>query len=140
MGPRLQHRAGGIFGLVAFLREHGEAVEYHLLTLGLRLDELGSGRLSWRDLWVVCSQAPPGSAIHRSVDPERAAWASGESNAWLLALVADALADGNWQRQGKPNARKPDPVPRPGEKKKGAVFGSEPIKVSEFDEWWDSAA
>lgn len=139
MGARLQHQHGGIVGLVEFLSEHGEAVEYQLITLGLRLEWLATDRLSWRDLWVIVTQAQPGSPIHRAVDPERAAWASGETNAWLMALVADLLADGNWQRQGKKNARRPDPVPRPGEKKKGAVFGSEPIKVSEFDEWWESA-
>ncbi|MDI3330128.1 MAG: hypothetical protein QJR09_05245 [Micrococcus sp.] len=140
MGPRLQHRPGEIFGLVGFLRDHGEAVEYHLLTLGLKLEQLGTDALSWRDLWVIITRAPAGSAIHRSVDPEAAAWASGEINAWLFAAAVDLLAHGNWQRQGKRNARKPEPVPRPGEKSKGAVFGADPIPVSEFDAWWESAA
>lgn len=140
MGPGVQYRTGGIFGLVGFLRDHGEAVEYHLLTLGLRLEWIGTDRLSWRDLWVVCSQAPPGSSIHRAVEPEKAAWASGEVMAWLMAAQIDLLAHGNWQRQGKRNARKPEPVPRPGEKSKGTVLGADPIPVSEFDAWWDSAA
>lgn len=140
MGPCLQRGAGGILGLVGFLREHGGAVEYQLLTLGLRLEWLGTDRLSWRDLWVVVTQAPPGSAIHRAVEPEKAAWASGELDAWFLAAQVDLLAAGNWQRQGKNNARKPEPIQRPGEKKKGTVLGADPIPVSEFDAWWDAGA
>lgn len=96
--------------------------------------------MSWRDLWVIVRQAPAGSAIARSVDPEKAAWAGGEVTAHLLAAAVDLLAGGNWQRAGKKNAAKPKPVPRPGEKAKGTVIGADPIPAADFDEWWDNTA
>lgn len=44
--------------------------------------------------------------------------ASGGDHSWtneahLLALVADAIQFGNWQRVGDENATKPKPIPRP---------------------------
>lgn len=32
---------------------------------------------------------------------------------YLLAHVIDGVNTGNWQRQGKKGAKRPDPVPRP---------------------------
>jgi hypothetical protein len=45
----------------------------------------------------------------------------GEDVAWgedthLLASIFDVLAMANWQRQGKANAPRPKPLPRPGVK------------------------
>jgi len=42
----------------------------------------------------------------------------GDADGWtvdtyLLALVADGILAGNWQRQGKRSAKKPERVPRP---------------------------
>lgn len=69
MAGGLRDRPGGIAGLVQLLTEHGEAIEYDLLALGLRLDWLGSPDLTWRDLHVIISQAPAGSAIVRACVP-----------------------------------------------------------------------
>ena len=38
--------------------------------MGLRLDWLGTPALSWRDLWVIVQQSPPGSAIQRAALPD----------------------------------------------------------------------
>ena len=106
--------------------------------MGLRLDMIGTGLLSWHDLMVIIQRTPPGSPIHYSVDKEAAWWDSGQVVPYLLALVGDLLAAGNWQRAGKKNAPKPKPIQRPGDKPKGAVFGADPIPISEFDDWWNS--
>ena len=67
---------GGIRWLAGLIREPDtcEAVEYQLITLGLRLRQLGTAELSWRDLLVICRQAPEGSPIHRALDPEWSLW------------------------------------------------------------------
>lgn len=109
-----------------------------MLALGLRLDDVGTDRLSWRDLYVVVHQSGPRSALARALDPEAAAWASGEATAYLLAGVVDLLAMGNWQRQGKKNSPKPKPVPRPGSKATGTTYGADPIPVSDFEDWWSN--
>lgn len=103
--------------------------------MGLRLSDLGTPRLSWRDLLVIVNQSPPGSALWRSkaaaedVDP---AWGLQEQ---LLAGIFDVLRIGNWQRGGG-KGQKPRLMPRPGVES-GRVIGSDPIPISEFDHWWN---
>lgn len=139
MGRGVWSRAGGILSLADFVEEYRDALAYHLITLGLRLRWLGSSRLTWEDLRVIVAQSPPGSPLHRAKDDTRAAWDSGAVSAYLLAVIADQIAGGNWQRAGRKNAPKPKPIERPGDNKKGTVLGSEPVKISEFDEWWENA-
>jgi hypothetical protein len=138
-GSKPNH-SGGIAGLALILADHGEAVEYDLLALGLRLDDLGTERLSWRDLFVVIHRAGPTSALMREVQPELSAWASGFVLADLLAHAVDLLAGGNWQRAGKKTAPKPKPIPRPGKKVEAQKYGSKPIPVKDFDDWWNGAS
>lgn len=57
--------------------------------------------------------------------------------AYLLALVADAVNAGNWQRGGG-KGPKPQPIERPSEKK-SVTFGSAPIAIKDFNDWWDGA-
>lgn len=106
---------GGIIGLVRLLEEHGEAIEYELLTVGKHIDDLGTRRLSWRDLKVVATQAPPKGALHRALDPEGWAWSS---DTYLIAGLIDLGAVANWQRAGDKHRARPTPLPRPGEKAK----------------------
>jgi hypothetical protein len=105
---------GGIVGLVRLLNEHGEAIEYELLTIGRNLEHLGTRHLSWRDLKVVVNQAPPGGALHRSLDPKGWAWGA---DTYMLAGLVDLTAAANWQRAGDKHKKRPDPLPRPNEKK-----------------------
>lgn len=106
---------GGILGLLRLLEEHGEAIEYELLTIGKHIDHLGTRRLSWRDLLVVVKQAPPQGALHRALDPEGWGW---DVNSYLLAADVDTLMVANWQRAGDKRKKRPDPILRPGQKKK----------------------
>lgn len=130
---------GGIAGLCCLLADHAEAIEFDLLTMGLRLDDLGTLALSWRDLYVIVHSLGPSSALMRKVQPELAAWASGMVLADLLAHAVDLLAGGNWQRAGKRTAPKPKPIPRPGKQAESTKYGSEPIPVKDFDNWWNGA-
>lgn len=106
---------GGIIGLVRLLTDHDEAIEYELLTVGKHIDDLGTRRLSWRDLKVVITQAPPKGALHRALDPKGWDWSSGT---YLLAGLIDLGAVANWQRAGDKHRARPTPLPRPGEKAK----------------------
>jgi hypothetical protein len=73
---------------------------------------------------------PDDSALARAVIGPSASWSV---EAHLLALVHDAVAAGNWQRQGKQNASKPPPLPRPGVADKGRKkFGSVSYEPADF--------
>jgi hypothetical protein len=111
----LRDHCGGILGLLRLLTEHGEAIEYELLTIGKHIDDLGTRRLSWRDLLVVVKQAPPQGALHRALDPEGWGWTV---DSYLLAADVDYAAAAAWQRAGDKRKKRPDPILRPGQKKK----------------------
>lgn len=121
--------SGGIRSLRELTASHGEAVEFDLIGLGLRLDWIGTERLSWRDLWVVVRQSPRASALFRSMHPEAADWGHSEH---LLAAVFDAVQINNWlTAQGKRHER-PRPLPRPGVTPEGKTYGSQPIPMHEM--------
>jgi hypothetical protein len=99
VGGGLRDGPGGIRGLHRLLTEYGEAVEYDLIALGLRLRWLGTEKLTWRDLLVIVRHSPHTSALAREVaGPEMTAWNTGAVTAWLLAMVTDLLQVANWQR------------------------------------------
>ncbi|ALY08800.1 tail assembly chaperone [Arthrobacter phage Nancia] len=124
---------GGIEALLELLREHRGAIEFTLLSMGKKLDWLGSDDLDWRELWMIISHTQMGSALAESIHGEQSRW---KVTDYLLAMVADALHDANWQRGGGKGAQ-PERVKRPGVKDKSTQsFGSEPIKISEFNDWW----
>lgn len=138
-----QGHDGGILGLDQLLDEHGEAVEYDLIALGLRLDDLGSERLTWRDLWVIVQHAPRESALARAVGGDDVVWGLTDH---LLATTIDVLNIANWQREnqgrkkGQTPTRKPKRMPRPGVEDETKSIGSEPIPIKDFDAWWDNVA
>lgn len=123
-----RHR-GGIAGLVRLLSEYGEAVEYDLITLGLRLDDLGTRRLSWRDLLVIVSNAPQHSALVRAKVGERSEWTLPVR---MLADIFDLLAGANWQRSGTKGNR-PKPYPRPVDPATVKKWGSGPKPIEEIN-------
>lgn len=135
MGRSVQGQPGGILGLCWLLDQHEEAIEYDLITLGLRLDDLGTPALSWRDLYVITRHLPRTSALRRALADGEEPW---QITDYLLALAVDALHGGNWQRAGKASAPKPKSIPRPGEQPTGSQYGSAPIPVAQFDSWWDN--
>ncbi|MCM6777274.1 DUF5361 domain-containing protein [Nocardia sp. CDC159] len=106
---------GGILSLAALIEEHSEAIEYDLIGLGLRLRQLGTEQLNWRDLKVVVTCSSPDSATARARYPEEHRW---QLCPMLLADMADSLRWLVWAKT--PDARygrnRPDPIPRPGVK------------------------
>lgn len=130
--------AGGIRSLRELIAEHKEAIEFDLIAHGLRLDWLGTERLSWRDLLVIIRQAPPGSALDRAQRPDDAGWGLSEQ---LLAMVVDNT---NWLVWAKTddaakNRNRPKPIPRPGVKPDGVTIGSGAIPIDEMAAFlgWD---
>lgn len=118
------------------LAKHREAIEYDLLMAGKSLDDLGTLALSWRDLRTLIRrwQRTAGTALSEAVQ----GYTMWSIEAQLLAEAVDTLRSGNWQRMQKKSAPKPKPIPRPWEKTKATRLGSEPIPISQFDDWWDS--
>lgn len=134
-----------------------QAVEYDLISLGLRLRDAGSKRLSWRDLYVIVNECPPTSAVARHLDPDGYEWGLSQH---LQALTVDALQVLAWQNSGK--GPPPQPFPRPGvdgyvslapepavvedtrdpwdENGTGGVFKGEAVSIDELNAWlgWDT--
>ena len=98
--------------LAWLLREHREAVEFELIRHGERLRRMGKGGLSWRDVWVICTHAPPKSPLAVALNPKMA-WDAAD---YLLAEIADAQRWLVWAKtkDGQRNRNAPKPIPRPG--------------------------
>lgn len=135
MARGLRGDRGGIAGLRELIRQHKEAVEYHLITLGLRLAWLGTTTLTWRDLLVIVKQAPAGSSIHRATAGEEAEWGLQEQ---LLAALFDTQQLLVWMQSedGAKGRNRPKPLQRPGvaaedEKR----LGSGGVDIVDMAEW-----
>jgi hypothetical protein len=85
---------------------------------------------------VIIQQQPVTSALTRSQNPDDFGWFRQEQ---LLALIADHLAAGNWQRGGGKKSKMPYPKPieRPGTRP--TRFGKDPIPLDDMAAWlgWD---
>lgn len=117
MAGALRHRSGGILSLLTLLDEHQEAVEYDLISLGLRLRDLGD-TFTWHDLKIVVGGLPQDSAVSRSILGPDYIW---DNLSQLLATAVDELRVANWMQTEdatkKFPANRPEPIPRPGLKK-----------------------
>ncbi|MEV0356368.1 DUF5361 domain-containing protein [Nocardia sp. NPDC050697] len=84
-----------------------------MITLGLRLRQLGTDDLSWRDLKVVVQGLPVGSALFRATHPDQHRWQLTEH---LLADVADSLRWLVWAKSddAQHGRGRPQPIRRPG--------------------------
>lgn len=133
MGGGVERLRGGIFGLLEFLDEHEAAYKIELLSYGYRYGELGDG-IPWDVAVAVANNPWPGKALAVSVHGEAALWSP---DTYLLAMQVDVLHSANWQRSGGKGPR-PKATKRPGDSA-GQKLGSEPIPMSEFDDWWESA-
>lgn len=123
----------GIEGLLATLDEYGEAVEYDLIALGLRLRDLGTDRLTWRDLLVVVRQAPQGSALARASIPAPLFGVAER----LALLIEHRLRVLIWQNSGGKGSA-PEPIPVPGDDADPVTgdmrWAPEPVSIDEMDE------
>lgn len=104
--------AGGILSLDVLIQEHSEAIEYDLISMGLRLRQLGTAELTWRDLKVIIQHGPAQSALARAMYPDHG-WGLSEQ------LQAALLDKANWlvwakTKDGQSGRNRPKPIPRPG--------------------------
>ena len=143
---RRRGHVGGILSLADFANEHGDALEYDLMTrTRYSVSDVGSA-LSVSRACAFARQAvlDPSTAIHRSVMGEHARWTDGQIVGQIVADIFDQISMLRYDIASivsKKGARPrfPDPYPRPGSKKRGGiVYGSDPIPTSEFHDWWDS--
>lgn len=133
-------------GLANVLAEHGGALDYDLMTrTPYCIDDLG-GRLQARSLSHFLQHLPPESETKRALfpeDAEKADWLSGRVATQLLAVLVDELRGMEWvysKVNSKGSVRRPAPFPTPwtDAKSRGYVrYGSAPVTVAEFDEWFD---
>lgn len=87
----------------------------------MRLRDLGTKRLAWRDLYVICytNMGDPTSLLAQALNPEFGQW--GSMTDQLLAETVDTLHAISWQLGGGKGPR-PDPIERPGRKKKNLLL------------------
>lgn len=123
-----------MIGLVLLLDEHGPAIEFDLIKLGLRLRHLGSDALSWRDLLVIVQHSGSKDALRASMHPDAAPWDLSEH---LLAVIADAVIAGNWMqsKDGQKNRNRPKPIPRPGVEPENKRFGGKAESIDTIRDW-----
>ncbi|WP_431953980.1 DUF5361 domain-containing protein [Nocardia lijiangensis] len=138
MARALGAEPGGILGLDALVQEHGEAIEYDLIGLGLRLRLLGTEALTWADLKAIVRHLPLESALLRVMYPDAHQWQVGQH---LLAEVADSLRWLMWAKtdDGRRGRNRPDLIPRPGVKSRREKVGTatELGQMNEFLGWGD---
>lgn len=134
MARGLRGDRGGIAGLRELIRQHKEAVEYHLISLGLRLAWLGTAALTWRDLLVIVKQAPAGSSIHRATGGEEAEWGLTQQ---LLAALFDTQQLLVWMQSedGSKGRNRPRPLRRPGVEDEDTRHGSTAVDIVDMAEW-----
>ena len=112
------------------------------------LDDLG-GTLSWASLLHFVSNLDEHSAYVKKKDGhEVAAWSTRVKTNAILADIYDEIAMLNYfflaanTPKNSPKPKLPKPYPRPGVDESSSSgtrkFGSKPIPVSQFDDWWDS--
>lgn len=114
-----------------------------MTTTRYTLQDVG-GALSWGALSHFVQYLPRESALSREIRPlsDEELWAKGNATAAILADIYDALNQLNtnvcnhWA--GK-SASRVMPYSRPWAKDTGQrVLGSDPVPVSEFEDWWAS--
>ncbi|WP_036530044.1 DUF5361 domain-containing protein [Nocardia sp. CNY236] len=113
MAHPLGGHLGGILSLDALLEEHVEAIRYDLITLSLRLHQLGTELLGWHDLKAIVKWLPADSALQRSMHPDTHVW---QLNQQLLADMTDSLRWLVWSKtdDARNGRNRPERIPRPG--------------------------
>ncbi|APE37664.1 hypothetical protein BOX37_31205 [Nocardia mangyaensis] len=98
--------------LDALAEEHAEAVEYDLITVGLRLRHLGTDALTWCNLKAVITCSPSTSALYRVRNLSEHEW---HLDRLLLTDVVDFLRWLVWAKSAdaQQGRNRPEPIPAP---------------------------
>jgi len=115
---------GGIGSLHALIDEFAEAVGADLLTVGKRLDDIGSESFSWWDFKVWVAYRPAGSILHTKVHGQ-----SYPFEVRMLGVVVELLRNANWQRSGKGPRPKPIRWPWGGQDQTESFGSAAPLDV-----------
>lgn len=127
---------GGILGLLQFLTEHRQALEFDLIKLGLRARDIGEPWLTWEDFRTIVRQLQQerGSALALELNgQELVDWTLTNH---LLATVFDSTNLVNWHLRwlgGENVGDPPEPLPRPGIKSKTVQWTGNPVTIEEMD-------
>lgn len=139
MGEKWGTHCGGIIGLLGEIEKHGQALEYDLIRMGLRLRRVGSKEFTWRDLWIIVQQLPADAHFNmsRAGHPPLTV---GMSVLDATVAILNTLRLANWQRAGDNTRPRPEtarlpwwPQPR-GQQSK---LGSDPVQANRFSDWWE---
>ena len=126
-------------GLALIVRDHGQALEYDLMTgTGRTLSEyMAMGAAGRAALVAFIKHAGPGTALRREMGgaeaEEAARWGTALQTNAILADIFDAYAQTHSKK-----GRRPKPYPRPGARD-GSKLGKGAIKVRDFEAWWSAA-
>lgn len=129
------------------MSDHGGALDYDLMTMTpYTLDDLG-GRLSCRSLVHFIRHLPPTSATKREINgaptDEQMGWLTGNVTTQLIACLLDEVRGLQWMYQSahsKSRVRRPKRFPTPwstDEELGVKRYGRDPIRVADFDAWFD---
>lgn len=135
---RDRYRSGGILGLVNFVDEHYEALEYDLITsAGVELNDVG-GSLSWGAFASFIKNLGMNSSTWKDTYPEFAEWDSRIITNAILADIYDVLSQINANLVGGFGRKRPPkikPYPRPWKKPKVRKIGSGALPVDALEKW-----
>jgi len=103
---------------------------------GFTLGDVG-GALSNAALLSFARHLPCDSATALDVDPDMQ-WTLVPQ---LLARISDSLEQFMWlyscaNSKGSRRPRQPEPIPRPGVRKRSRRVGKAPIPIESFDDWY----
>lgn len=137
MAGRCWDRPGKIAALIDYIEdeEHRGALEADLIKAGLRLRNCPSPEFTWRDLQIFIEYLDNDSCLVAVVHPERAGWTKPNM---LLAELIDTARIHLWlnTKAGQEGRDFPEPIERPGIKKKEPRKGSKvkPLPLSKIKE------
>ena len=95
--------------------------------------------MPWRDVFIVCRFAPPGSPLARVLDASNGTWTLDQA---MLAALIDLVRDQTFslmRQLGAKGGRPPKPIPRPWDApmvESERIVG-EVMTRTEMDEWLD---
>ena len=126
------------------IQKHESALDYDLQTrtghtLGDYIDKGAAGMVAL--VHFVKHLTPDSALVQETGGLDAAEWASTFKTNAMLADVYDAIAWLNYSfiaANSKHKPKKPKPYPRPWLKGETQKFGKEPVKISEFWNWWKS--
>jgi hypothetical protein len=129
----LGHHPGGIASLDILIEAHPLAIESDLIDRGLRLRQLGTNKLTWRDLHAIVAYLDERSALGRAIQGDAAPWQLPEM---LLAAAVDRLTWLAWAKtkDGQKGRNVPKPIPRPGVEGPERI-GNQPVSLDDINEF-----